>query len=716
MAGTLFSPSWYRVAGLKPRLRSHVQIHRHSYRDAIWFVLQDHSSGRSHRLTPAAYAFIGLMDGTRTVQNIWDLCNERSGKDSPTQDDVVRLLGQLHAADALICDVPPDTRELFRRFQRQRRQRWRQRLWTPLAIRIPLVDPDSFLERTAFLVRPLFGWLGALIWLCAVAAGLVLAGLNWPALSEDVIDRVLAPQNLVLLWFVYPIVKAIHELGHAYATKIYGGEVHEIGVMFLVFVPVPYVDASAASSFPDKRQRMVVGAIGIGVEMLLAAVALFVFAHATAGLVHAVAYNVILIGGVSTVLFNGNPLLRFDGYYVFSDALELPNLGQRANRYLGYVIERYLYGSREASFPEADRRARAWFLFYGFASFFYRLFISVAIIISLGSRFFIIGVLLLIWAGASQLIIPVGKSLYFLSSNPRLQRNRPRAIAVTAVAVGLALLFFFVMPFPLRTVAEGITWPSERSQVRAGTDGFVEQLLAANGSQVEAGQPLIKTDDPFLDARVAVLEAQLRGLRRQYTAMRMTDQAEAAVLLEEIKGVSSDLERARERQRELVMRSPRAGVFMVPVEQDMPGRFIKKGQLVGFVIDASDRLTARTMVDQNDIALVRERTRGVDVIPVHWDGRAAPASIIREVPEGLKVLPTPALGTMGGGSIAIDPRDSKGVTALDRYFEYEIALPAIDDRAFIGQRVKVRFDHGTEPIGFQVFRLIRQVFLRLFDV
>lgn len=716
MAGTLFSPSWYRVAGLKPRLRAHVQIHRHSYRDTVWFVLQDHSSGRSHRLTPAAYAFIGLMEGTRTVENIWDLCNERSGKDAPTQDDVVRLLGQLHAADALICDVPPDTRELFRRFQRQRRQTWRQRLWTPLAIRIPLFNPDSFLERTGFLVRPLFGWFGALIWLSVVTAGLVLAGLNWPALSENVIDRALAPQNLVLLWFVYPLVKAIHELGHAYATKIYGGEVHEIGVMFLVFVPVPYVDASASSSFADKRQRLVVGAIGIGVEMVLAAVAVFVFAHATIGLVHAVAYNVILIGGVSTFLFNGNPLLRFDGYYVLADAIELPNLGRRANRYLGYLIERYAFGSREASFPETDRRARAWFVFYGIASFLYRLFISIAIIISLGSRFFIIGVLLLIWAGASQLIIPIGKSLSFLSSSPRLQRNRPRAVAVTTLAVGLVGLFFFVMPFPLRTVAEGITWPSEHSQIRAGTDGFIERLLVANGSQVEAGQPLVKADDPFLDARVAVLEAQLRGLRRQYTAVRATDQAEAAVLLEEINGVRSDLERARERQRELVIVSPRAGVFVVPVEQDMPGRFVKKGQLVGYVIDASDRLTARTMVNQNDIALVRERTRGVDVIPVHWDGKSASARVIREVPEGLNALPTPALGTMGGGSIPIDPRDNKGVTALDRYFEYEIALPAVDDRAFIGQRVKVRFDHGTEPIGFQVFRLIRQVFLRLFDV
>ena len=215
MAGMLFSPSWYRVAALKPRLRGHVEIHRHSYRDAIWFVLQDHSSGRSHRLAPAAYAFMGLMDGKRSVQNLWDLCNEHSGTDAPTQDDVVRLLGQLHAADALICDVPPDTRELFRRFQRQQRQTWRQRLWTPLAIRVPLFDPDRFLERTAFLVRPLFGWLGAVIWLSIVSAGLVLAGLNWSALSENVVDRALAPQNLLVLFFVYPLVKAVHELGHA---------------------------------------------------------------------------------------------------------------------------------------------------------------------------------------------------------------------------------------------------------------------------------------------------------------------------------------------------------------------------------------------------------------------------------------------------------------------------------------------------------------------
>src|SRR5262245_37174520 len=121
----MFSPSWYRVAGLKPRLRSHIEIHRHSYRGRIWFMLQDHATGRTHRLPPAAYNFVGLMDGQRTVQELWDLMQAQAAVEAPNQDNIIRLLGQIHAADALICDVPPDTRELFRRFQRHERMRWR---------------------------------------------------------------------------------------------------------------------------------------------------------------------------------------------------------------------------------------------------------------------------------------------------------------------------------------------------------------------------------------------------------------------------------------------------------------------------------------------------------------------------------------------------------------------------------------------------------------
>ena len=154
MTSSLFSPSWYRVADLKPRLRSHVEIHRHTYRGDLWYVLQDHASGRFQRFTPAAYLLIGLMDGNRSVQEIWEAARARLGEDAPTQEEMIRLLSQLHAVDIMQCDVPPDTAELLKRFEKTQHSKWKQNVRNPLAMRFSLLDPERFLVRSQWLVRP----------------------------------------------------------------------------------------------------------------------------------------------------------------------------------------------------------------------------------------------------------------------------------------------------------------------------------------------------------------------------------------------------------------------------------------------------------------------------------------------------------------------------------------------------------------------------------
>ena len=180
MSQSLFSPSWYRVAELKPRLRSHLDIHRHHYRGELWYVLEDHASGRFQRFTPAAYLLIGQMDGSRSVQEIWEAGRSRLGENAPTQEEVIRLLSQLHAVNALQTDVLPDTVEMLKRFEKQRFGKWKQNLRSPLFMRFPLFDPERILQRFAPLVRPLFSWAGALLWLVVVGYGDFLAGLQWP--------------------------------------------------------------------------------------------------------------------------------------------------------------------------------------------------------------------------------------------------------------------------------------------------------------------------------------------------------------------------------------------------------------------------------------------------------------------------------------------------------------------------------------------------------
>lgn len=716
MAGALFSPSWYRVKDLRPRLRRHLDVYRHEYRGRVWFILQDFATGRSHRFSPAAWRMIGLLDGQRTVDEVWEVTGAQLGEAAPTQEEAIRVLGQLHAADALISDATPDSRELFRRKKRHDGMQLKQKLWSPLAIKVPIWDPDRFLSATLPLARPLLSRTAGLVWLVIVAVATVLAVVHGSAIAGSIGDQIMTPQNLFVLWLVYPVVKAFHELGHAYAVKKFGGEVHEIGIMFLVLIPVPYVDASAASGFPDKYQRMLVGGIGIMVEMLLASLALFVWLNAEPGVVHVIAFNVMLIGGISTLLFNGNPLLRFDGYYVLADWIEIPNLSSRATKHLGYVVQRYLFGSRDAEPVTSLPGERRWFVCYGIAAFFYRLFIMAVIIAYIAGQFFVIGVVLAIWAFASQVLLPVGKAASFVATSPRLRSNRPRAVATSLALLAALAGLLFVVPVPSATIVEGVVWPGEQAQLRAGTSGFVASIATLDAAPVAAGDVIVTMDDPFLNNRLDLMDSELEGLAIQRRAVLRTDRVQAALIAAEEQVLQSDRERLAQQIADLAVRAHRAGAVVLPRSGDLDGRFVPKGTVIGYVVAEDDTRTVRTVVSQDDVDLVRNDTRSVSVLPVEWNAQPIPARILREVPGGSTRLPTPALGIAGGGKVPVDPADPNGVTTLGRYFEFEVLLDSTGAAALLGRRVQVRFDHGFEPIGFQAWRSLRQLFLRLYNV
>ena len=715
MAESFFSPSWYRVSRLKPRLRGHAQIYRHHYRGEAWYVLQDHAKGRYYRFTPTAHHVIGRMNGKRTVHELWEAATDRFGDNGPTQEEVVQLLSHLHAADVLLCDVPPDTADLLRRAKKIQSATWKQRLRTPLALRFPLLDPERFLNRTVGLVRPLFSVFGAILWLSVVGTAVVLAGLHWPELTKDVVNRVLTAQNLLALWLAYPVVKALHELGHGYAVKTWGGEVHEMGIMLLVLMPVPYVDASAASEFRAKHRRVLVGAAGILVELFLASVALFVWLALEPGTPRSLAYNVILIGSVSTILFNGNPLLRFDGYYILSDLIEIPNLGQRGMKYLAYLSKRYALGVRKAQPPYTAPGERLWFVVYSISAFIYRIFIYAAIIMFIAGKFFVIGVLLALWAAFSMLGAPVFKGIKFILSSPVLREKRPRGLLVCGTVSLALLLLLFVMPFPSLTSTEGVVWVPEESLVRAGTDGFVSRVSVPTNTRVRRGQVLVECRDPLLRANVEVLRARLEELESRYDAARATDRVQTRIVREEIEDVRARLGRAEERLGELTIRSPGDGLFVLPRVEDLPGRYLRQGDLIAYVLDV-DRPTIRVVVPQSKVDLVRQRTRSVEVRLSEMLNPILPALVKREVPEAADRLPSTILGKAGGGQIAIDPSDTRGTKAFEKLFQFDIELAEPVDHAFVGGRAYVRFDHGFEPLAFQWYRSVRQLLLRRFNV
>jgi len=715
MSESLYSPTWYRVANLKPRLRSHVEIHRHDYRGELWYVMQDHSASRYQRFTPAAYRLIGLMDGRRTVEEIWQASRSRLVEEAPTQQEVIRLLSQLHAVDALQGDVQPDPGELAMRFEKKRMGWLKQTMRSPLFMRFPILDPERFLSRFRRLAGLFFSWPGVILWLAVVAPAVFQAGVHWTELTENIADRILAPLNLFVLWLTFPFLKAFHEFGHAFAVKTKGGEVHEMGIMLLVFTPIPYVDASAASAFRRKRERILVGAAGMLVEFFFAALAFYVWLNVQPGALRAVAFNVMVIAGVSSLLFNGNPLLRFDAYYILVDILEIPNLGSRGTRYVLYLLQRYLLGIGDAEPPLSTHGERAWFVVYTILAFCYRMTIYLGIVLFVAGKFFFIGVMFALWAAVNMLILPVVKGIRFLIISPRLNRKRLRAVLVCGLMFTGVAAFIVMVPVSLGTITEGVIWIPDKSFVRAATDGFVERIIAMPGTRVKEKDPLIICSEPLLPAQIRILESRLRELKSLYVSQKFSDRVAADITRDEIEHVSAQLADARSREAELTTRSRADGVFVVPMPQDMPGRFVRRGELLGYVLNPST-ITARVVVDQSDVDFVRLRTRTVTVRFPQNIAEKVPAMIRRVVPAATEQLPSPTLSMEGGGEIAIDPRDAQGTKAFQKIFLLDVELLDLVGNYTVGGRVYVRFDHGKEPLFHRWYRSVRKLFLKRFNV
>ncbi len=711
---SIYSTYWYRVADIKPRLRSHVRLCRHIYRGRTWYILLDSSSSRQHRFNRSAYSIIGLMDGERTVQEIWHAAGVVLTEDIPTQDEIIGLLGRLHSADVLQSDIPPDTVELFERQDKQR-GKWKQRLMNPFALRFPLYDPDRLLVKWLVLAKPFVGRAAFLLWILVVGSAFVLAIINWPELTRNMADRVLKPENLLLLWLVYPVVKLLHELGHAFATRIWGGEVHEMGLMLLAFTPIPYVEASASAAFSNKRKRMGVAGAGMAVELFVAALALFLWLNIEPGRVSAIAYNVMLIGGVSTLLFNGNPLLRFDGYYVLADWIEIPNLAQRSTRYLGYLLQRYPFGIEDAPSPVTSPGERPWFVGYGIASFFYRLFVLAALTLFVSSKFFFIGILIAVWALYTQIVLPGIRNIYTFYNSPGGRRKRTRFIGASLTITAAAVIVFFVVPIPLRTQVEGVVSLPEYSRIRTGTDCFIAELLVQNDSVVQSGDPLIRCENPFLEAEVQVLEANLVESQARYSAEPLQSRVQRGILKEEIASAKADLARARERMNELIIRSPNRGSFILPQAHNLTGHFVQQGALLGYIMGISESNVV-VAVSQSDISLVREQTKKIELRLAGQIDKTFTSTINREIPAASDHLPSPVLGTKGGGIIPVNPADPKGLQTLAKTFQFEIRLPLQKENVRIGERAYAMFDHGYESLAQQWYRSLRKLFLRRFHV
>jgi putative peptide zinc metalloprotease protein len=717
-----FSESWYRVALLKPRLRAGAQMSRQFYRGERWYVVRDPAGNQFHRLSDPAYRFIGLLNGQRTVVEAWDLVGGHLADDAPTQPEVIQILSQLYAANLLETDITPDATVLLRRHKQMVKRKIQGRLMNVLFPRIPIWDPDSFLRRWMPVARVMFSKVGAVIWLIVVGCALAAILPQWRDL-HDAANHALDLQhnavNIAFLYGTFVFIKLIHELGHAFSCRRFGGECHELGVMLLVLVPTPYVDASTAWAFPNKWHRVFVGAAGMIVELFFASICAFIWKYTNpATLVNQLAYNAMFIASVSTLIFNANPLLRYDGYYILSDWLEIPNFRQKSTEYSLGLIKRYIFGVKlQQPLPTVGQRL--WLFLYAIASGIYRIFVGVMIILLVAFKVPVLGVLMAIGGVITWLFVPIYQVGKYLLLEPELHRKRTWAIGFSsAVAAGIIVLIGLVR-FPVHIEFSGVVQPDDPTDsqgiVRSGKlistgEGRVIAIHAVDGQIVAAGQTIVELTNPRIHHDLDEAAAQIEEIQAKITADRaVDDEVDLQKDQDDMDFWRKKQDFLRQRRDELQIKAPFAGRLVAPRLDELPSTFLQRGEEIGSVA-VLDKLIIRGDIDQTDAQLVQENPQSkIEVRLAGLLGKVLDAGPISLPPAAVNELAHPSLGAQGGGDILVDPRDPKGMRSQSPEFEANVKLDNHDEQLYAGQRAYVRLTLERRPLIWQWTRRFLQL-------
>lgn len=709
---SLFHPRWHRVAALKPQLRGHIEVKLQVQRGMPFHVLRDLTNDNAQRLNKAAYAFVGRCDGRATVQQIWDALLAAQPEEAMSQTEVIDLLAALHGRGLMQFDVTPDVEALFHAQDRRRRKR-RLGGVNPMAFRLPLGDPSRLLAPLRPLAPRIFSPTGFVLWALAILAALVAAAMHSDQLMLDAQKLLFSPGYLLLAWLSYPFIKAVHEAAHALALMRYGGQVRTAGITLIVLNPVPFVDASAADSLRSRYQRALVSAAGIMAELLMAALALAVWLTVQPGFVRDMAAIVVLTAGMSTLLTNGNPLLRYDGYFVLCDLLDLRNLATRSGRYWAEGLGRRLFGVQPHTPVEPMSGERFWLRVYAPASWVYRLALTLVVSLWIGSFSALLGLFIGAMMLVANILLPAYRMLQTVRGSMDEASNRGQ-IRVRMALVALVLIGLLGwLPVPFTSVAQGVVWLPEQAQIRAETEGFVQHLAATDGQRVRKDDLIALLDDAPLAARRASLSADLAEIDvRLYHAIT-TAPEQAPDLREKLAYSQAELARVDEKLAQREVRAQADGVLVLPPAQQLVGQFKKRGEAIGYLLTGGPRVV-RVALPQSQADLVRSRLGEVYVRLAEDIGPTYPGRITLQVPGTQQRLPSAALGDSAGGAIATAPHDQDGMTPLQPVVVMDIALPVAAGERF-GARALVRFDHGTASIASQALRALQQLMLGHFS-
>ncbi|PID59954.1 MAG: hypothetical protein CSB44_12430 [Gammaproteobacteria bacterium] len=694
----------------RPVLADAVRLHRREIRGEHWLFMQNTISGENVRVSADYGALLERFDGSRSLGQALDEWRAESASWREVTDaEIQELLVTLAGACMLRFGDEAETTRLLERARQGRDFRTRSR-WNPLGMRIPLFDPDRELERCLRRVRPLFSRAGFVAILVLLAAGALVFIAMFPAVMRELGALVENPGGWWLYPLIFPFMKLVHELAHALALKRWGGSVHEIGIGFLVLMPVPYVDASDMWLLPERWQRVTVAAAGMVAELVVGAVGVLIWALLPGSFVATIGFSTAVLALTATLLFNANPLLKFDGYQILQEVLAMPNLATRSMRLLRYFCRRYLFGVATAEPPIVAPGEYPWLLIWGVAATLYRVLLVFIITVYLYGILPLVGLLLAGIALWQLLCRPLFALVGYLARSPELRATRRRAAGFVIAVVLAALSFALLLPLPMTSRIEGVVDVPRQARIVAAEDARIARLEVAEGQWVARGDTLLTLSSDALELELAAARSRVTGLEVEIGHARIHDRASLERLRAEAERAIAERDALLQRKEALQVRAAVSGRVAPAGEHLVQGAYVRRGDALLYLV-ADESMVVRAVVPERRMGRFDREPEKVTVRLAEKFDTVHMATLVRETPAANRHLPSESLASNGSYGIAVAEREGGVMETLEPVFHLEFALPPAATTRGIGGKAYLEITHAPATLAARWWTSLRQLLI-----
>ncbi len=723
------------------RMRADLTARRHRYQGRSYWVVKEPVGLRYFRFQEEEFAVLNMLKSGTSLAEVKERFEKEFAPHKITFQDLQQFIGTLHRSGLVISDAPGQGKQLKKRADERNYKELLAKLSNLLALRFKGIDPERILNFIYPVARWLFTPMAAGFFGLLALTALLLIAVHFDVFRSRLpaFNEFFGPGNWWTLIAVLAVTKVLHEFGHGLLCKHFGGECHEMGVMFLVLTPCLYCNVSDSWMLPSKWQRAAIGAGGIYIELILASIATFVWWFSEPSLLNHLALRVMFICSISTVLFNGNPLLRFDGYYILADLIEIPNLRQKASKILQQYAAKWCLGIELPEDPFLPQRNQAMFALYTIAAVTYRWFVFFSILFFLNQVFEpyglkIIGQMIAITGIVGLVVHPLWSLGKFLHLPGRMDQMKWPRLATTIGVVLLLILSVLLIPFPRNIWAPVFLRPSDAKSVFVETEGKLEDLPVRPGEHVEPKQLLARLSNPQLERELRQLQSEKREFEATLRALERISSGRDERYDEQIVNLRAEIaareESIAERQRSydrLTIHAPIGGTVMTaplqnektPMDGELPnwygspfdpwnqGVHLKVSDLLCQIGNPA-QMEAVLLIDQADIDFIQVG-QAVKIVLNVLTGERLKGEITSISKNRMPATPQ-SLSNQKGGTLATRT-DAQGVERpLNATYQAKVPL---DNQGGMLQpefRGQARVRAGYQTIGERLWRYLMRTF------